>query len=98
MPPALVPILVTFFAIFAVLILAYTVCLFLAGFWIRQYRNRVFVLVVAALTCIGIPYGTVLGVFTFIVMQRPTARDLFTGITHATVPSDPPPPLPELPA
>jgi hypothetical protein len=41
----------------------------------------------AALSCLAIPYGTVLGIFTFMVLQRPAARAIF-GQTQA------PPPLP----
>jgi ABC-type proline/glycine betaine transport system permease subunit len=37
-------------------------------------------MVTAALTCLGLPYGTVLGVFTFMVLGRPTVRDLFRGV------------------
>jgi len=31
----------------------------------------------AALTCLGIPWGTVLGVCTFLVLERPSVAALF---------------------
>jgi hypothetical protein len=37
---------------------------------IKQKRSRTFCLVLAAISCLEIPYGTVLGVFTFIVLGR----------------------------
>ncbi|WP_306600095.1 hypothetical protein [Geothrix sp. 21YS21S-2] len=40
-------------------------------------KARTFCQVVAGLCCLGIPYGTILGAFTFIVLSRMTVRDLF---------------------
>jgi hypothetical protein len=77
MPPALIPILAIVFGIVIFLCVACTVCTLLAGYWLAHRRHRVFLLVVGALSCLAIPYGTVLGVFTFIVLGRPTAQKLF---------------------
>lgn len=44
---------------------------------IEQRRSLVFCQVVAAVSCLEIPYGTVLGVLTFIVLARPSVRRLF---------------------
>ncbi len=49
----------------------------LTGFWLRRRRNRIVCLVVGALSCLSIPYGTMLGVFTFIVLARPSVAALF---------------------
>jgi hypothetical protein len=49
-----------------------------AGRSLAQRRRYVFCLIMAglmAVTCV--PLGTVLGVFTFIVLQRPTVKPLF---------------------
>jgi len=59
--------------------LAGAICLLLAGYWLRRYRNRVFIFVVAGFSCLSIPYGTVLGIFTFVVLRRPVAEQLFGG-------------------
>jgi hypothetical protein len=74
-----------------VLLLAclYTVALFLAGLWLRRFRNILFIQVIAALNCLAIPYGTVLGIFTFLVLQRSTAKQFFLP-RPAPVPADPP--------
>ncbi len=50
---------------------------FYAGHSIAQHRNRTFCLVVAGLTCLAIPYGTLLGVFTFVVLGRPSVEKMF---------------------
>jgi len=60
-----------------VLGLAYAVCMALAGRFLDQHRNYVFCLVMAALSCAFFPFGTVLGVFTIIVLQRDSVRTLF---------------------
>ena len=48
-----------------------------AGRRLVQHRSRLFCLVVAALMCLSIPFGTILGVFTLIVLSRPSVRQLF---------------------
>ena len=49
----------------------------LAGRWLGRYRNYTYCLVVAAVECIFVPFGTVLGVFTIIVLMRPNVKQLF---------------------
>ncbi|MBI4559579.1 MAG: hypothetical protein HY706_18485 [Candidatus Hydrogenedentes bacterium] len=41
------------------------------------HRKWTYCLVVAAIGCISIPFGTVLGVFTIIVLNRPSVKELF---------------------
>lgn len=48
-----------------------------AGKSLEERRRRVFCLVIAALCCFQIPWGTAIGVFTFIVLGRPSVRALF---------------------
>jgi hypothetical protein len=47
------------------------------GFWIHRRQHRVGSLVVAALLCPSIPFGTMVGVSTFVVLSRPTVKALF---------------------
>jgi hypothetical protein len=76
-PPALVSIVSLLLAIVLGLSCAYTACLFLVGYWLRHSRNMLFIQIIAALNCLAIPYGTVLGIFTFMVLQRPSAKQYF---------------------
>src|SRR5579883_1716250 len=48
-----------------------------AGRCLGQRKHRVYCLVIAGISCLFLPYGTLLGVFTFIVLQRPSAAQLF---------------------
>jgi hypothetical protein len=67
---------------FTLLLLAFAVAKLLAGFAIRKRRHRLFVLIVAGFSCLSIPYGTLLGVFTFIVLGRPSVSALFVSAGH----------------
>lgn len=49
----------------------------LAGGFLRQRRHYTFCLVVAALACAFTPLGTVLGIFTLIVLLRDSVRAKF---------------------
>lgn len=49
----------------------------LSGFWIRQRKHRVVVLVTAGISTLSIPFGTLVGVFTFIVFSRPSVATMF---------------------
>jgi len=42
-----------------------------------QHRRRAFCFVVAALHCLNIPLGAVLGIFTIIILSKPEAQALF---------------------
>ena len=69
-----------FIAIAAFLIvlgLTFSALLAYAGRCLRQRRRHTFCLVMAAISCMFMPFGTVLGVFTLIVLSKPSARALF---------------------
>lgn len=48
-----------------------------AGRKLKRRTSRTFCLVVAGLECILMPFGTVLGVFTLIVLSKEPAKQLF---------------------
>lgn len=50
-----------------------------AGRCIAKRKRKVFCYVMAVISCFGIPYGTLLGVFTFIVLSRKSVSALFEG-------------------
>lgn len=51
--------------------------MFLAGRRLSQRRSHLFCTIVAAVSCLWFPFGTVLGVFTLIVLSRPSVKQLF---------------------
>jgi hypothetical protein len=50
---------------------------FYAARFLSERRNWLFCMVVAGVACMSFPMGTALGVFTFIVLCRPSVRALF---------------------
>jgi hypothetical protein len=89
-PPAFVGWLVSCVAVFLILLgLACAACFALAGKNLAQHRSWIFCMVIAGIACTIMPFGTVLGVFTILVLNRPSVRALFAG-TPA-----PPAPLPQ---
>ena len=59
------------------LVAAVTWLTILTGRYLAQRRRYTFCLVIAIITCLSVPLGTVLGVFTLMVLQRPSVKQLF---------------------
>lgn len=70
--------------LFLALFVVMTICKFRVASCLRRRQSRTFCLIVAALTAIEFPYGTMLGVFTFLVLCRPSVEQ------HFNAPSVPP--------
>ncbi len=52
-----------------------------SGYFIQNRRRRLFSIGTAAVNCVFFPIGTVLGVFTIIVLVRPSVVGLYEGKT-----------------
>lgn len=61
-----------FYLLFAIIFIAKVIINFLAARYLKLKKHRTFTMVVAGINCINIPLGTALGVFTFIVLARPS--------------------------
>lgn len=57
--------------------LAFAGLIITAGRFLSRHIHYMFCLVIAAVECAFAPFGTVLGVFTIIVLQRPSVKELF---------------------
>lgn len=66
-----------FGVVFALVLIGIAVLKFLTGQRMKERKSRTFCLVIAAITCLSIPYGTFLGVCTFLVLLRPTVQRSF---------------------
>ena len=53
------------------------VAIFLAGRFLTRRTHYMYCFVVAAIECLLMPFGTILGVFTIIVLVRPSVKALF---------------------
>lgn len=47
------------------------------GYYLRTHRNHTFCVVVAAIECLSVPLGTILGVFTIVTLVDPEVKALF---------------------
>lgn len=65
------------YAFMAVMMIAFAVVNLISGLCIRARKYRTFSLVVAALNCLQLPLGTMLGIFTFVVLLRDSVRETY---------------------
>ncbi len=63
--------------VFIVLGLSIAVCMIVAGKKLKKRKNRVFCMVIAGIECMFMPFGTILGVFTLIVLNKESIQEIF---------------------
>jgi hypothetical protein len=79
-PPAFVGLLLVFLGGFLILLgWTFAALNLIAGRCIARRRHYTFCFVVACLECLSIPSGTVLGVFTIVVLNRASVKALFNA-------------------
>lgn len=70
--------------LFFLLLIAMAAVQFHAANCLKKRKSRTFCLVIAAIRCLGIPYGTAIGVFSFIVLGRPSVMRQFEAAKAQT--------------
>ena len=58
--------------------IAIAICILIAGRSLAKPTRYWFALVVACIECLFIPFGTILGVFTIVVLSRESVKALFS--------------------
>ncbi len=58
---------------------AMALCMIFAGRFLVRHRKYIFCMVIAAIECMFVPFGTILGVFTIVILQKDTVKKLFEG-------------------
>jgi hypothetical protein len=86
-PPEIGYVFAVICGLLTVLILAETICVGLTGYWLRKPKHRTFCFITSCLICLSPPVGTILGVFTIIVLLRESVKRLFQS-------GEPPPEMP----
>lgn len=66
-------------SVFIVLGWTLAICNLLAAKYLKQHKNYTFCFVIAVISCMFAPLGTVLGIFTIIVLVRESVKKLFNG-------------------
>jgi len=79
-PPAIVGwIFIVLGALFFLAGVAMAICILIAGRSLCRCKRYSFALVVACIECLFIPFGTILGVFTIVVLSRESVKALFAA-------------------
>ena len=65
----------------------FAACIVAAGRRLSRRKNWTFCLVVAAFECMMMPFGTVLGVFTIVVLMRPSVKEQFETLDAPATPA-----------
>lgn len=78
MPPAWFGwIFVVLGALFLILGMAFSLLIVFTGKWMMQRRHHTVCVVMGAIACAFFPFGTALGVFSLIVLNRSSVKDQF---------------------
>lgn len=56
---------------------AISICMMVAGYKLIERRSPTFCFVVACVECLFVPFGTILGIFSIVVLSKPECRELF---------------------
>jgi hypothetical protein len=83
-PPEMGWLFIVFGIVFILIAESFAVMWFLSARWITARKNLTFILIAAGFECLHIPFGTAVGVFSFVVLQRPSVRALFEARRQAT--------------
>lgn len=79
----LVAIMVWVFLFFGGALLVYALLNFLSGIFLLKRKARFLSLLTAALDCLLIPIGTILGIFTLLVLNRTSVRNEYEELATA---------------
>lgn len=77
MPEFFPGVLLAVFGVFLAMFIALGVLEILSGWFISKRRNRLFAIIVAIPNLLFIPYGTLLSLFTILVLERPSVKETF---------------------
>ena len=76
-PFAIFTVLTILFGVFILLGITFGILQIISGISIKKRKNRIFSFLIAILELIFIPYGTILGVLTIVVLQRDSVKNLY---------------------
>ncbi len=64
-------------SIFILIGWAIAICMLIAGRKLKMRKSRMFCMIVAGIECMFMPFGTVLGVFTLVGLNKDSIKDMF---------------------
>lgn len=76
--------------IISVVSLVFGILLYKSGRNLSKFQNHTFCFVIACIACVFMPFGTILGIFTIIVLMRESVKALFGGQNYRQFGNTPP--------
>ena len=76
---------------------ALAVAILVAGAKLKKRRSRSYCLVVGGLECMMMPFGTILGIFSIIILMKDSVKELFAAHLRTQAIGAPGTPPPEAP-
>ncbi len=67
---------------------AISICIIVAGRKLKHRKSRMYCMVVAGIECMFMPFGTVLGVFTLIALNKESVQEIFAQAVGVYVKND----------
>jgi hypothetical protein len=67
--------------------IAFAICILIAGRSLAKHTRYWFAFVMACIECLFLPFGTILGVFTIIVLSRDSVKELFPAAVGKQYPT-----------
>jgi hypothetical protein len=78
MPPQIFGYIFTFIGgLFFILGITFSCFIIYSGVLLKRLKKRMFSFVMACIECVFLPFGTVLGVFTIIVLSRESVKQIY---------------------
>jgi hypothetical protein len=71
-------------AVLFVIGIAMAICILIAGRSLAHCKHYSFALLMACIECLFVPFGTILGVFTIVVLSHESVRGLFSPAAAQT--------------
>ena len=66
-------------SIFILLGWSTAICMMIAGKKLKARQSRLFCMIIAGIECMFMPFGTALGVFTLITLNKEPVKEIFDG-------------------
>ena len=65
--------------VFTVILLTLGILVIKTGLNLMKKRHRTFCIVIDAILCLAMPFGTIVGIFGLVLLMKPETEELFTG-------------------
>lgn len=77
-PTSFLPMFIVGYVLMGLICVAFGIANCLSALYMKRRKHRIFSLVMGGINCIQFPLGTTLGVFTFLVLSRPSVIATYT--------------------